>query len=466
MEDNPFSRGTSPIPSMNSVCTNFDSITEDKPKDFSIRTPFTGKMFSSSDRHESDKGFSIFKDFVEHEKREFCSKAVESMSEEEFREARSMFEKEFRRGESMSEEEFREVLRKELLEKLSQGHEEKEAPSNGFGSSGMFNPIRADEVCFKEKKHEEKERPMWEPHHNSAMFQRYLDEIAASEKKKAKDEKKPEYRSGETCVDCAASGADSKRLKSSIDDQYRCSSPYESTPSCTFLHMESLVKESLNTFESISKFTEASLLRSRRQKAVLRKKVESLNTSMLSLARIRTQLLKQNKDLLEKVSKLEYMDTVVRATAYETKILELEDVLNGTRGDLDKVSSRLSNTRQALKLTQRDLERARSDCGTSEQLVEHATTQIHNNTKIVESLNLCVSQLQESLQGVQESNRNLEERLGKGICCICTVGMSIVLYEECDHLCVCEECSIKLGDGDPACPICRTEGGRKKIHIV
>ena len=53
-------------------------------------------------------------------------------------------------------------------------------------------------------------------------------------------------------------------------------------------------------------------------------------------------------------------------------------------------------------------------------------------------------------------------------CCVCLSKPSNVLFTNCGHLCICEECNNNLNDtaeDNIKCPMCRTEVTQKRIII-
>jgi DNA repair exonuclease SbcCD ATPase subunit len=78
-----------------------------------------------------------------------------------------------------------------------------------------------------------------------------------------------------------------------------------------------------------------------------------------------------------------------------------------------------------------------------------------------------LDQLHEVMEGMKEASILVESIVGEdSICCACMVTIADVRYDECGHLCICQECSVKLGDANPSCPLCRTEGPRTQVSIV
>ena len=69
----------------------------------------------------------------------------------------------------------------------------------------------------------------------------------------------------------------------------------------------------------------------------------------------------------------------------------------------------------------------------------------------------------EELEKLKPNINNNKKCKKEDICCICLTSPSNILFTDCGHLCICENCDSKLSE--TKCPLCRTEVTQQKIII-
>ena len=69
-----------------------------------------------------------------------------------------------------------------------------------------------------------------------------------------------------------------------------------------------------------------------------------------------------------------------------------------------------------------------------------------------------MNQLREREIRIEELEQRLERQEISRACCVCFQNTSCMLYEPCNHICVCERCDAQVLD---RCPICRNDIDRR-----
>ena len=77
----------------------------------------------------------------------------------------------------------------------------------------------------------------------------------------------------------------------------------------------------------------------------------------------------------------------------------------------------------------------------------------------IEELRIRIEQLEKAKTNIKNNKRCKKEE----ICCICLTTPSNILFTDCGHLCICENCDNKLSKAK--CPLCRTKVTQQKIII-
>lgn len=74
-----------------------------------------------------------------------------------------------------------------------------------------------------------------------------------------------------------------------------------------------------------------------------------------------------------------------------------------------------------------------------------------------------MNQLREREMRIEELEQRLEKQEISRACCVCFQDTSCMLYEPCNHICVCERCDARVLD---RCPICRKDiEGRVSVYF-
>ena len=74
-----------------------------------------------------------------------------------------------------------------------------------------------------------------------------------------------------------------------------------------------------------------------------------------------------------------------------------------------------------------------------------------------------MNQLREREMRIEELEQRLEKQEISRACCVCFQNTSCMLYEPCNHICVCERCDARVLD---RCPICRNDiHGRMPVYF-
>ena len=81
----------------------------------------------------------------------------------------------------------------------------------------------------------------------------------------------------------------------------------------------------------------------------------------------------------------------------------------------------------------------------------------------IEELEFRIQQLNNELETLKTNIKNNKKCKKEEICCICLSSPSNILFTNCGHLCICENCDNKLSEAK--CPLCRTKVTQQKIII-
>lgn len=74
-----------------------------------------------------------------------------------------------------------------------------------------------------------------------------------------------------------------------------------------------------------------------------------------------------------------------------------------------------------------------------------------------------MNQIREREMRIDELEQRLEKQETSRACCVCFQKTSCMLYEPCNHICVCETCDVRVSD---RCPICRKDiHGRMSVYF-
>ena len=81
----------------------------------------------------------------------------------------------------------------------------------------------------------------------------------------------------------------------------------------------------------------------------------------------------------------------------------------------------------------------------------------------IEELEFRIQQLKTELDILKTNTKNNKKCKKEETCCICLSSPSNILFTNCGHLCICENCDNKLSEAK--CPLCRTKVTQQKIII-
>ena len=105
------------------------------------------------------------------------------------------------------------------------------------------------------------------------------------------------------------------------------------------------------------------------------------------------------------------------------------------------------------------------------RLVEERINRIAQNA-VNERTRWLEEQAQEAVRRPRAEDVRVNIRSTKeNMCCVCLTKPPNVMFSNCGHLCLCEECNDRLNDnhnfeeGNLKCPMCRTEVSQKRIII-
>ena len=108
---------------------------------------------------------------------------------------------------------------------------------------------------------------------------------------------------------------------------------------------------------------------------------------------------------------------------------------------------------------------------TVNRLVEERINQIAQNA-VNERTRWLEEQVQEAARRPRAEDLRVNIRSTReDMCCVCLTKPPNVIFSNCGHLCLCEECNDRLNDnhnfeeGNLKCPMCRTEVSQKRIII-
>lgn len=264
---------------------------------------------------------------------------------------------------------------------------------------------------------------------------------------------KRDHNKATNCVDCGRDvGKGVYMIKSVLDGLTRCRPLYQPTPSCSYIHMAEETQRVLNAWNDMLPIIGKNTLYKQH-------KIDALTNEVICLGDTCRSLTQANNDLNvlidNSVAEMKRMEKKMK-----TSIDELKEVIEQKEGEIIDLEVQI-------KEKEGEIMNKTQSCAEMKTQIE---TMHSAHSAFVESTILANQKYnEEKIQFLEclKSTDLLVESIVEhdDICCVCTTCVSNVRYDYCNHLCICQECSLKLGDGNAKCPLCRTEGPRTQVKI-